>query len=110
MRTGLKNLIKSICFIIVLGIVVLAVKEVVVPYRDWPTKGRRTTKMVRSVFNEPKNTLDVLWVGSSHVFSAITPMELYRQTNLYSYVLASVGQRPIVGYYLAKAAMGEQKP
>ena len=110
MRTGLKNLLKAVCFLIVLGVVILSVQEVVVPYRDWPSKGRRTTKTVRSVFNEQKDSLDVLWLGTSHVFSAISPMELYRQTNIYSYVLGIVGERAPVAYYLAQAALREQTP
>ena len=59
---------------------------------------------------EEKNTIDVLFLGSSHSYHAFLPMALWRDYGISSYNLAT-SQQPISGaYYALEQALKTQKP
>ena len=106
----IKRAIRAVAFFLLLFFVLYTVQDLVTAKYDWPSRNRRSTKSVTSVFNEPANTLDVIYLGGSQTFCSISPMNIYRDTGIRSYNLATVGQRVPVGYYLLKAAMAKQSP
>ncbi len=110
MTKRIKTLVRVVAFLLVFGCVFISLENVVVPKRDWPVSERRMTKAYRSYYQEKKNSLDYICIGSSFVFSGISPMEIYRQNGMKGYVLAAPGQRAAVGYHMLKAAMATQKP
>lgn len=57
-----------------------------------------------------KYSLDVINIGSSHVFCSINPLEMYRKKGITSYNFAA-GSQPIwFSYYYLKEALKTQKP
>lgn len=62
------------------------------------------TLKVGGFFNEPEHSLDLLAFGSSHMYCTLSPVSLYEQTGLRSYVLATQ-QQPLSATvsYLRKA-------
>lgn len=57
-----------------------------------------------------EDTVDVLFVGSSHVYYSVNTCQLYDQYGMASYLMASPGQPVWIGYYLLEEALKTQKP
>ena len=65
---------------------------------------------INSFFLEPRNSVDVLFVGSSHAYSSFSPMELWEKSGISSYNLGSSSQSIPCSYYLIKEGIRTQKP
>lgn len=63
-----------------------------------------------SIYAEPKNSLDVLLMGSSHMLNAVAPMQLWEDFGIASNNLAQNGQVLPVTYYHLQEALRYQKP
>ncbi len=59
---------------------------------------------------EPKNSIDLLVVGSSHAYCNVIPANIKEQTGINSYVLAAPCLTMPLGYYYLKEALKTQKP
>lgn len=68
-----------------------------------------TTK-IHGFANEPENTFDIIGVGSSHLYCTFTPVHLYEQQGLRSYILSTSQQPPEASYHYIKYALEHQKP
>ena len=73
--------------------------------KAFETKGEST---LSNFPNFPKNSLDVLVVGSSHGQYSFDPSIFYEETGLYSYSLTSACQPFEVSYYFIKEALKTQ--
>ncbi|MBQ3423607.1 MAG: hypothetical protein IJH38_00200, partial [Clostridia bacterium] len=105
-----KNLAKVSVFLLVFVLIFIWLQDIMTPNRDLPDTTVRFKKSVRGLLQEEKNTIDALWLGTSHVYSGIIPMELYRASGLRSHLLSGSSQRVPVAYYLLKNAFKEQSP
>lgn len=56
------------------------------------------------------NTVDVLFVGSSHVYYSVNTCRLYDAYGIASYLLASPGQPVWISYYFLEEALKTQSP
>lgn len=74
--------------------------------REWEP----ATEIMAGFYAEPTNTLDILFLGSSHVFCGVNPLCIYDETGLRSYDLASGLQRTWVSYYYLLEVLKTQKP
>lgn len=63
-----------------------------------------------SFYDEPKNTVDVLFLGSSHCLSAVSPIDIYDKTAIKSYNISTSCQPIWVSYHYLKEALKYQKP
>ena len=63
-----------------------------------------------SFYEMEENTVDVLFLGSSHAISAFSPQELYDETGIRSFNLSSEEQSLLVSYYWLREALRFQKP
>ena len=106
----MKRFIRVLAFLLVFAAILLWVQALVVPNRDWPSNDRRMKKNFAGLLNEQANTMDVYWLGTSHVYEAISPMEIYRVSGVRSNVVAAPGQRLPTAYYMLKEVMGKQSP
>ena len=57
-----------------------------------------------------KNTVDVLFLGTSNTYCAFSPDELYRRYGIRSYNLAGSQQSMLTSYYWLEEALRTQKP
>ena len=65
---------------------------------------------VASFYQEKKDSIDVLFFGTSHVFCSFSPMYLWEEKGITSYDI-STGQQPIAAsYYLMKEGIKRQHP
>jgi hypothetical protein len=62
------------------------------------------------LYNMEENTVDVLFVGSSHVYCDIYPCYLWRDYGISSFDMAVSGQDKTSGYYSVIEALKTQKP
>lgn len=65
---------------------------------------------VGSFYKEKRDSIDVLFVGSSHSFSSFSPMGLWKDTGIASYNLATGCQSVPCSYYLIKEGIRTQHP
>lgn len=105
-----KNLVKAVAFLVLFGLIFLRVQDVVVPNRDVPSKDLRLKKTNYSLINEEKDSIDVVWVGSSHVHHGISPMEIYRNSQIRSYNIAANTQSFGIAYYRLREMFKTQSP
>lgn len=61
-------------------------------------------------YSERRNSLDVLFMGSSHMLNGVSPMQLWEETGIPSHNLGQNGQVLPVTYYHLQEALRHQKP
>ena len=74
----------------------------------------RTNGPIKDIFvgfyAEPKNTIDVVMIGSSPVYPYYVAPKIWGDYGITAYPLSSNVQRPRAGIYLVKEALKKQKP
>lgn len=108
-RSSLTNIIKIICFLLI-GIVLFCVAtNIVVP--KWVTpKDNRMSYIMQGFYQEPKNSLDVIFMGNSDVYRGVSPITLWDEYGIASYNYVSSGQRMWTAYYMLVESLKYQKP
>ena len=105
-----KTISRAAAFFLVFALLFIRVQRLVTPNWDWPDYGERMKKAICGVYPEKKNTMDVFWLGTSHMQYGVSPMQVYRATNIRSYNLATAGQPLLLSYHRLKSAFKEQSP
>ena len=65
---------------------------------------------ISGIDDMPSDSLDVLFIGSSHIYSAVSPMELWNEYGIAGYDCTSSSQFPWTSYYYLKEALKRQTP
>lgn len=73
-------------------------------------KSGAESDMVHSFYEIEKNTLDVLCLGSSHLYYGVQPNVLWRDYGITAYDMGSSEQTAASSYFLLKEAFQYQKP
>ncbi|MCR4595316.1 MAG: SGNH/GDSL hydrolase family protein [Lachnospiraceae bacterium] len=73
-------------------------------------RGGDTKSRFMGFYAEPKDSLDIVMIGSSPTYSCCVMPELYGEYGIKAYPLASNVQRPIAGQFLVKEAEKTQSP
>lgn len=68
------------------------------------------TKAVHGFFNEEPESMDVIFVGSSHAYCSANPMALWDETGLSSYVLSTQSQPLQASYHYLQQCFTTQSP
>ena len=68
------------------------------------------TETYRGFYKMKKNTIDVLFLGSSHTASGFNPQDLYNEYGIRGYNLGSNSQNLWVSYYWLREALQYQSP
>lgn len=78
----------------------------------WESDGlwEPVTSMVDGFFDEPENTMDVVYLGTSNAFYDINPLIIYDEYGLTGYVLGSGEQRLTCTYYYLQEIFKRQSP
>ena len=110
MKTGLKSVIKITAFICILAAILLSINQVLIPKyylsnTTWPM-----TSTYNSYYALKKNTIDVLFIGSSYCVNGLSPQEIYNQYGIRSFNLGSQEQSLFLSYYWLKEALNYQSP
>lgn len=102
-RSSILKRFFSIIFFIILVVILYSYVNKVFLLKD---------RMEASNFfvNEPKNSIDVLFLGSSHVLCGINPLIIWNEQQITSYSLATNAQMPYASLMLARLSQDFQKP
>ncbi len=68
------------------------------------------TSKVKGFYQEPDNSLDFVFVGSSQLYAAIAPNVLFEEFGMTSYDFAANEQPMWISYYYIKEALAHQNP
>lgn len=69
-----------------------------------------STSTMLGFYKLPEDTLDVLFLGSSHAINGFDTQKLYNDRGIRSYVLGTSEQNVAISYFLLKEALKTQKP
>ena len=97
-----KRLIGTVCFL--LGLVLL------LNGLTFITRNKNEADLVHPYYDEPDHSLDVVFVGSSHIMCGIYPMELYREYGIAAYDYTSSALVLPQAYYQVVEALRTQTP
>lgn len=100
----MKKIISTILILCMLAGIGLAVNAVTL---------NRTSEgciQLADFYEMPKDTVDVLFIGSSHVYYSVNTCKLYDEYGMASYLLASPGQPVWISYYFLEEALKTQSP
>ena len=107
MKAGVKNGIKLSVFLLIVAGILLYLNEKFFYYdiSIWSSDYR-----VEKYQELPEDSIDVLFLGSSNVMSAINPLQLWEETGIQSYAYATRKQTFPFSYGYLKDALKTQKP
>jgi len=94
--------LRTVCFLILFVFLFQLASGVV---RSKPQAGSSAL-----FYAEPRNSLDVLFMGSSRMLNGVSPMQLWEETGVPSHNLGQNGQVLPLTYYHLQEALRHQKP
>lgn len=106
-----KKLIRFVCFMLTLTLVLVLCSILLDPVR-WGMANRihgRDSYMV-GLMAEPSDTVDVVILGDSESFTFLSPMHLWNDEGITSYIGGQSGQRIMETYYGLKRILKTQSP
>lgn len=109
MKKHLRFIQKCIVFICILLVCIKFVYQIIVP-KLFYQEMLPTTLTYTNFYNVEKNTIDVIFLGSSLAATSYVPQELYDHYGITSYNLSSEKQNPILSYYWIKESLRYQHP
>ena len=97
---------------IVAALVALVLFLLACTYAGYALMPKRTNSgaVWEDYLSEQKDTVDVLFFGSSRAYCNVIPGEIYRQSGLTSFVMAGPSQTLPVTYYYVREALKTQSP
>lgn len=99
----LKIVLKVVLFIVI-GIGISCIlNNVLVPKTSY-------SAIIEGFYKEPKNSLDVIFIGDSSIYKGISPIEIWKEYGITSYNYASPTQKMWDSYYCIKEVLKYQKP
>ena len=105
----MKNFIKAFIFITIFIIIVCVLNRVFSPVGSneggWYVAGA-----MRDMYKQEKNTIDVLYVGDSNVYTGISPLEIYNNIGVTGFSASTPQQDIIASYYVIKEFFKKQNP
>ena len=104
-----RRIVKVCLFFVLLIGLLHGVAYLVRPGADVRRAQTRSQESVR-VFAEPDNSLDVLFFGHSGVYSALAPMEMYKEYGFTSYDCSQPAQLPWESERWLRALLARQSP
>ena len=75
-----------------------------------PLQGSIGSRRWKTFYQLPPNSLDMIYVGNSHNYSAINPQVIDDILNINSYIIGIPGDTIVVTYYEVKEALKTQSP
>lgn len=108
----IKIVIKIICFIGIFLSILAALNQLLIPKWYYPNTivNEPTGRVITGFYQEEKNSIDVIVLGTSHMAYGFSPMEAYENFGIKCYNLATSVQPIQSSYYIIKEALKYQSP
>lgn len=108
-KAKLKTILCAIVVGSVLAALLLALSMLVIPKNNQKAFGM-TNEAANGIMGEPKDSIDVLFIGDSEAFSSFSPLQMWSEHGFTSYVCATIAQQlPLANTFLHRATL-TQKP
>lgn len=108
-KSSFKIVLKILSFIIIGLIILSIINKIFIP--KWITvKDNRMTYILKGFYEEPEDSLDVIFMGNSDVYRGISPITIWEEYGIASYNFVSSGQRMWTAYYMLEESLKYQKP
>lgn len=106
----MKKFLKGSLFIVVIIVAVIILNDIYsIKYTKYLNRWSDTST-VTSFYNEPKNSLNVIVLGTSTNSSGIQPAVIWNERQITSYNLSTERQNALAAYYLLKESLKYQRP
>ena len=103
------NIIKPVIFLSIFVLITTLLSFVFTPKNNTKKAGMEELRP-NGILSERKNSIDVLVVGDSESYTSISPMEMYEEYGITSYILGSDAQKIYQSYNYLLEAFKTQKP
>lgn len=100
---GIKKWVGAVAFLLVFAVFFSIINPMFIPEEE-----SRVEKA--AFFYQPEETMDVIYIGSSSMLRAVTPLEIWRDYGITGYSLATVMQGPAVTLAYLKDMFQTQSP
>lgn len=105
-----KNLLKDTVFLALLVTTLFSINQILEPKKTYRNANWPSSASYEHFYEMKKNSIDVLFLGSSYAMNAFIPQELYDKYGITSYNLGSEQQSLFTSYYWLKEALQYQTP
>lgn len=99
---NIKNIISCLCFTLILILLISCMNYVL--------RNKNEADLIYPYYSEKENSLDVVFVGSSHVMCGVFPMDLWNDYGIASYDFTSSALVLPQAYYQVIEALKTQSP
>ncbi len=104
-----KNLLKLSSFIFIILLLILFIGQIFIP--RFKTGENQGPFYISKGFEKlEKNTLDIIFIGSSNSYQSMSPMEIWNDLGITSYDYGLSASRIYEDYYFMKYALTKQSP
>lgn len=104
-----KFLIKGTIFCIIALAILYLLGPIFTP--KWYNKVYEgSTRRMKGIYDEPKDTIDIVIAGNSDVYNAISTMKLWNDMGISSYHIGTPRQNVPISYYVLKNFLDVQSP
>lgn len=107
-RKNIVFFVRMAAFLIIFGLLFAPLRELVC--RKSLTGTWDMTNKVGGFYNEPEDEFEILFLGSSHSYAAFSPLRLWEDTGIKSYVFATQRQPLWATYAYLLEALKTQSP
>ncbi len=107
-RKNIVFFVRMAAFLVIFGLLFAPLKELVC--RKSLTGTWDMTNKVGGFYNEPEGEFEILFLGSSHSYAAFSPLRLWEDTGIKSYVFATQRQPLWATYAYLLEALKTQSP
>lgn len=97
-------------FLVIGVFLFLLVQRILMPRWGWPRAVETISWSIDEFNNLKEDSVDVVFVGVSHMQYGISPMEIYKEYGIVSYNLATSAQPLDMTYYMLEEAFKRQSP
>ncbi len=101
----LKLVIKSLAFLGIFYIILSFFTLIYMPKRDCETS---QCEQAVGIYQEPRNSLDVLFLGSCNMYSSVSPVLIYEEYGITGYAMCCPDQELSTSYYYLLEALKYQ--
>lgn len=95
--------------VVVMAAALLLASRIVAPKNNQAEFGQ-SEAVANGVLGEPRDTLDVLFLGDSEAYCAFSPLQLWHERGITSYVCATSGQKLPYTLEMLDRALDQQRP
>ncbi len=105
-RSSVKGVVKVIVFLAALVAVGMLLSGLL--QQKWGYSDNAAQQIVEGYYEEPDDSIDVLFLGASTIRNGISALEMWADHGFTAYSRASSIQSPVVSYYLLKETLKNQ--